>query len=99
MKIQALAIAVALAAGGAFAAAPNDTAKAPADTSMTSAGTDTSAKPQKKMKAAKKHHAAKHAAKEHKSNMSSASATDMNDRSRQARMDDALAKYRQQRQG
>jgi hypothetical protein len=99
MKITALAIAALLATGTALAAAPNDTAKAPADTSATAAADspDKPAKAHKKVKMSKKHHARHHAAKRHGTEMGAGAApqTDLSDNGRQARMDEALAKYRQ----
>jgi hypothetical protein len=94
MKIQALIIAAALSAGAAFAASPNDTAKAPADAGAKPAMDKSMAKDPKKM--AKKHHAMHHAMNNQKSDMgSSAPSSDVNDQTRQSRMDEALAKYRQ----
>jgi hypothetical protein len=94
MKIRALIIAAALSSGAAFAASPNDTAKAPADADAKPAMGKSAAKDHKKM--AKKHSAMQHASK--KADTASASAapsTDVNNQSRQSRMDEALAKYRQ----
>jgi hypothetical protein len=99
MKITALAVAALLAAGTAFAAAPNETAKAPADASATTtaAAPDKPAKAHKKMKMSKKQHAKHHAARRHGTEMGASASplTDLNDNGRQARMDEALAKYRQ----
>jgi hypothetical protein len=95
MKIRALIIAAALSGGAAFAAAPNDTAKAPADTDAKPAMDKSMAKDHKKM--ARKHHGMHHAARHHHhGDMASAPATDVNDHSRQSRMDEALANYRKQ---
>jgi hypothetical protein len=103
MNIRALIIATALSSGVAFAAAPNNTAKAPADTDAKSSVQKTT-KQHKKM--ARKHHAehhAKHHARhhamkgDHRDMVSSTPQTNVDDQGRQARMDEALAKYRQQR--
>jgi hypothetical protein len=95
MKIQALILAAALCTGAAFAASPNDTAKAPADTDAKSAMSNSGAKDHKKM--AKKHHGMHHASKGRHGDMaSSAPSTDTSDKGRQSRMDDALANYRKQ---
>jgi hypothetical protein len=101
MKIQALIVAAALCGGAAFAASPNDTAKAPADTNAKPATSKSMAKHHNKM--AKKHHAVHHAT-HHQHSMknrsgetaSSAPSVDLNEQGRQSRMDEALAKYRQQ---
>jgi hypothetical protein len=96
MKIRALIIAAALSSGAAFAAAPNDTAKAPADTDAKPAMSKPMAKDHNKM--AKKHHAMHHAMKNHhESTASSTPSVDLNDHARQSRMDDALANYHKQR--
>jgi hypothetical protein len=97
MKIRALIIAAALSSGAAFAASPNDTAKA---------GADTDAKPPmgKSMSQGHKmgkHHAMHRAAHRGTSGRSSgemassAPSTDTSAEGRQSRMDEALAKYRQ----
>ena len=97
MKIQAFLIAAALAGGAAFAAAPNDSAKAPDTSTVT---TKKVTKHHKKVtKTTKKthiHHAARHSTM-HQQNMGASAApqTDTGDRGRQSRMDDALAKYNQ----
>ena len=94
MKIQALAIAAAIACGTAFAAAPNDTAKAP-ETDTAAAAQKAPAKHAVKKHAIKAHKVALHA-KKHTQHMGASAApmTDVNDNSRQARMDEALAKFR-----
>ena len=93
MKIQAIVLASALACcGTAFAAAPDDASKA--------SSTDTAASTDKaQVKHAVKKHKVVHHAKKHAQHMGAAAApqTDVNDNSRQARMDEALAKFRQQR--
>jgi hypothetical protein len=95
MNIRVLIIAAALTGGAAFAASPNDAAKAPADADAKPATGKSMAKDHNKM--AKKHHAMHHASKGHHESMaSSAPSTDVNDKSRQSRMDDALASYRKQ---
>jgi hypothetical protein len=96
MSIRALIIASAMCCGAAFAA-PNDTAKAPADTDASKPAVQkSSAKHHKKM--AKKHQAKHHAMRHHdRQPMASAPQTNVDDQGRQARMDEALAKYRQQR--
>jgi transposase len=101
MKIQALAIAAALATGAAFAAAPNDTAKAPGTTVTTKKVTTHHRKVTKTTKTAKtankQHHVARHTTKHRQSSTAASPApqTDTSDRGRQSRMDEALAKYRQ----
>ena len=97
MKIQALLIAAALASGAAFAAAPNDTAKAPDTSTVT---TKKVTKHHKKMtkttKTTHMRHAARHSTTQHRNmGASAAPQTDTSDRGRESRMDDALAKYRQ----
>ncbi|HXE48922.1 MAG TPA: hypothetical protein VN663_11155 [Ramlibacter sp.] len=97
MKIQALVIAAALAGGTAFAAAPNDTANAPdTGTVTTKKVTKHHKKVTKTTKTTHKQHATRHSTK-HRQNMGASAApqTDTSDRAREARMDDALAKYRQ----
>lgn len=95
MKIRALIIAAALSSGAAFAASPNDTAKAPTDADAKPAMGKSMANDQKKM--AKKHHAMNRASKGHHGDMASSTPnTEVNDQSRQSRMDDALANYRKQ---
>ena len=96
MKIRALIIAAALSGGAAFAASPNDTAKAPADSDAKPAMDKSMAKDHKKM--AKKHHAMHHAMKNHHESMASSTpSVDLNDQARQSRMDDALANFHKQR--
>ena len=102
MKIQAIVIASALACCTAFAAAPEDTSK--------TGGTDTAAPTAEKApaKPAMKKHKVAHKAKKQAHHMASrkqtqhmgaaaAPQTDVNDNGRQARMDEALAKFRQGR--
>ena len=94
MKIRALIIAAALSGGAAFAAAPYDTAKAPADADAKPAMQKSMPKDHNKM--AKKHHAMQHAMKKQHADMAtSAPSTDVDNQSRQSRMDEALTKYRQ----
>lgn len=103
MKFQTLALAAALAFGGAAIAAPNDTAKSPTSPNLTHS-------------VKVKHHATKHAvrhhtqavrhaakkqrkaikvAKHHHMQERSASLrTDVNSGSREGRMDEALRKFR-----
>jgi len=96
MKIQTLIVAAALCSGAAFAASPNDTAKAPADTDAKPAMGKSMAKDHKKM--ASKHHAKHHAMKDNQhQSMATTPSVDLNDQSRASRMDDALANYRKQR--
>lgn len=94
MKIQALLIAAALAAGTAFAA--DDTTKAPADSSAKSADAKPAAKTPKKMakKAPAKKHQAARAQREERAAVAEPT-TDTSASDRQARIDEALAKYRQ----
>jgi len=135
MKIKTLLLAAVLACGGAFAA-PNDTAKSPADTRSDAVKPSQTLK--KKVHALKERHAARtharhHAVRHHdrahamrhdrdhrhamqrqdriereamRHEMRRDDArrmgargvdTDLNDRAREARMDEALARYRQQR--
>lgn len=103
MKMQALIIAAALCSGAAFAASPNDTAKAPADTAKP--GMDKSMAMDHHKKMGEHHHAMRHGMKEHHrdtamrhhhGDMASAPSVDVNDQSRQSRMDEALTKYRQE---
>jgi hypothetical protein len=95
MKIRALIIFAALCSGAAFAAAPNDTAKAPADNDAKPAMSKPMAKDHKM---AKKHHEMHHAMKNHhESTASSTPSVDLNDQARQSRMEDALANYHKQR--
>ncbi|HXD39975.1 MAG TPA: hypothetical protein VN649_05395 [Ramlibacter sp.] len=94
MKIQAFLIAAALAGGAAFAAAPNDTANAPDTSTVT---TKKVTKHHRKVtKKTTTRHTVRHATAR-RANMGAAAApqTDTSDRAREARMDDALAKYRQ----
>ena len=94
MKIQALIIAAALSGGAAFAASPNDTAAAASDTDAKPAMGKSMDKDHKRMG---KHHGMRHAMRHRHGDMtSSAPSTDVDDQSRQSRMDEALAKYRQQ---
>jgi hypothetical protein len=99
MKMQALIIAAALCGGAAFAAAPNDTAKAPADTDAQPGMSKSMAQHHHRMG---KHHSMHHHAMHHgmknrdRDTASSAPSVDLNDQSRQSRMEEALSKYRQQ---
>jgi hypothetical protein len=119
MKIQALVIAVALAAGSGFAAAHNTKAKA-GDAQVTTSKKTTVNKMSKKMSTSNRKHAAQHrdmhrgmeqgamrrgmehGGMEHgdmRRGMgmmggSAAPETDLNDRDRQARMEEALANFR-----
>src|SRR5438046_7807700 len=95
MKIQSLFIAAALATGAAVAATPNDTAKAP-DTD-TAATAKPAVKHHKKTKVAKKHHAAKPVAAKQGDAKEAVAApqVNLNDNGRDARMEEALTKYRQ----
>jgi hypothetical protein len=104
MKIQALIIAAALCSGAALAASPNDTAKAPADPDAKPA-TDKSMAMDHHKNMGKHHHAMHHGMREHHrdtamrhhhDDMASAPSVDVNDQSRQSRMDEALSKYRQE---
>ena len=104
MKMQALIIAAALCSGAAFAASPNDTAKAPADTGA-KPGMDKSMAMDHHKMMGEHHHAMRHGMREHRrdtamrhhhEDMASAPSVDVNDQSRQSRMDEALSKYRQQ---
>jgi Spy/CpxP family protein refolding chaperone len=94
MKIPALVAALALAGGAAFAVMSNATAKAP----------DTAASAKKAAKHQDRHHkkvAKKHVARGAKKQQVSRETTsyepqtNVNDSSRQSRMDEALSKYRQ----
>jgi hypothetical protein len=123
MKIQALVIAVALAAGSGFAAAHNTKAKA-GDAQVTTTKKTTVNKMSKKMSTSNRKHAAQHRdmrrgmeqgdmrrgmehgdmrrSMEHRDmhrgtgmmGGSAAPETDLNDRDRQARMEEALANFR-----
>lgn len=91
MKIQALIAAVALAAGSAFAQAPNDSAKAPADP-IAKPSADGKATP----KASKKKHKKVTKKKSSTQAMGAGPAsvsTDLNASDRQARMDQAYANW------
>ena len=92
MKFHAFALAAALVVGGAAFAAPNDAVKAPAMPDAT---------PSVKLK----HHAVRHVAKKHHRAMTTAnrhhmhndvafSKSEPNNTSRDARMDEALRKFR-----
>ena len=108
MKMQALMIAVALAAGGAFAQSSSPTYSAPAESPKVSAGETMDkapAKPQKKKVAKKKvqkHEAQKHASGKHRRMHSTQAmgagmaspATDLDAKARQDRMDQAYANWR-----
>lgn len=50
-------------------------------------------------KKSKKHHAARHASRHHRENVASGRSTNMSDSSREARMDEALRKFRATHQG
>ena len=96
MKIQVLVIAAALASGAtAFAATANDPGKLRltpvADTTTTTTTTKKTRTHHRKV--TKKHHAAT----QRSSSMGASSTpnTDVDDKGRQARMDDALSTYRQ----
>ena len=90
MKIQALMIAVALAAGSAFAAAPNGSAKADAAT----AAADTTAAPATPVKKSHKKTAKKkHAATQSMGAGPASPMTDLSGSSRQARIDQAYAQW------
>lgn len=94
MKIRALIIVAALSGGAAFAAAPYDTAKTPADADAKPAMDKSIAKDHKNV--AKKHPAMHRAMKKQHAGMaSSGPSTDVDNQSRQSRMDEALTKYRQ----
>jgi len=93
MKIQALLIAAALASGAAFAATPNDTATG---TVTTKKVTKHHKKVTKTTKTTHTRHVARRSTTHHQNmGASAAPQTDTSDRAREARMDDALAKYRQ----
>jgi hypothetical protein len=113
MKLQALMIAVALAAGTAFAQAPNTTAK-PAESSTLSAGETMDKAPAKvhkkkveKKKVHKQHASAKHHRQHAKAGMHSSThamgagragpATDLDAKARQDRMDQAYANWQAKR--
>jgi hypothetical protein len=111
MKLQALMIAVALAAGTAFAQAPNTTAK-PAESSTLSAGETMDkapAKVHKKKVAKKKVHKQHASAKHHRQHAGMHSsthamgagrggpATDLDAKARQDRMDQAYANWQAKR--
>ena len=93
MKIQALIAAVLLATGSAYAQAPNDTAKAPADTT---AKQGASADAKSTAKAGKKK--SKKVSKKSATQTMGAGApvvdTDLNAADRQARMDQAYANWK-----
>lgn len=91
MKTQVLVIALALATGAGWASA--QTAQANASDSAATATTKTTTTKVTKKSASKKH--VRQMAKRH-ANMGASAApqTDLNDRNRQARMDEALEKYR-----
>jgi hypothetical protein len=65
MKLHALVIAAALAAGSAFAAGTTDSATTPAGNSATAAATDQAPAKVHRKKMAKKAHAQKHASARH----------------------------------
>jgi len=96
MKMQALIIAAALCSGAAFAASPNDTAKAPADTDAKPAMGKSMARDHKNM--GKRHAMHHHHSMRDRSgdSASSAPSADLGEQGRQSRMDDALANFRKQ---
>ena len=94
MNIRPLIIAAALSCGAALAASPNGTAKAPADTTNAAPAMHKSAA-RHDHKMAKHHRASRHAMG-NRAERVAAPTTDVNDQERQQRMDEALAKYRQQ---
>lgn len=101
MKTTALAAALALAAGSAFAQAPNDSAKAGAPTAAATATTATTSTATEK-KAGSKKVAKKKTAKAKKSTQSMGAGaahveTDLQAGARRARMDEAYASW--QRKG
>jgi hypothetical protein len=93
MKVRTLALAAALALGGAAFAAPNDSAKAPASPDPTNTV---------KLKHTATTHAVRHharvAKREAMRERSASLQTDLNSSSREARMDEALRSFRS-RQG
>lgn len=102
MKFHTLALAAALAFGGAAFAAPNDTAKS---TSAHEFSHSVKAKRHavkhaarhhtKAVRHAAKHHKAMHTAKrQHMRDHSASVQTDVNSGSREARMEEALRKFR-----
>lgn len=92
MKTQVLVIALALATGAGWATAQTAKGNASDSTAATTTTQTTTTKVTKKS-ASKKH--ARQMAKRHaKMGASAAPQTDLNDRNRQARMDEALEKYR-----
>ena len=104
MKFRTLALAAALAFGGAAIAAPNDTAKIRGGSELSHTvkvkhhhATKHAVRHHNKAvrHAVKKHHKARHIAKRHHMHNHSASVqTDMNYTSREARMQQALQKFR-----
>jgi hypothetical protein len=97
MKIRALIIAAALSGGAAFAASPNDTAKAPSDTDATPAKSKSMAGDHKMGKRHAMHREMHHGMRGRSSGemASSAPSTDVTAEGRQSRMNEALTKYRQ----
>lgn len=104
MKFRTLALAAALAFGGAAIAAPNDTAKIRGGSELSHTvkvkhhhATKHVVRHHNKAvrHAVKKHHKARHVAKRHHMHNHSASVQpDMNNTSREARMQQALQKFR-----
>ena len=102
MKVHTLALAAALAFGGAAFAAPNDTVNSPTAHEFShsvkarhQAKTHAVRHHTKAVRHAAKHHKAMHTAKrQHMRDHSASVQTDVNSGSREARMEEALRKFR-----